>query len=122
MTLSSVSSISSVPRLEDHSLEIPRWLLRNKDGSFKHPDEPRPLIAPVTEPVTAAPAVPRLSEADKQVIRQIERELSASAEGKRLEREAARRAEKKETQERLSENKKRQRRVFVQHFKWGLDI
>ena len=115
-------TLSPVPRLEDHSLEIPRWLLRNKDGSFKHPDEPRPLVAPVTELATSAPAVPRLSEADKQAVRQIEHELSASAEGKRLDREAARRAQKKEMQERLSENKKYQRRVFIQHFKWGLDI
>lgn len=107
--------------LTDQSMEIPAFLLRNSDGSFKHPD-----VAFVVPEITAAVKIdalpnpyPReLTDHDKRVIAMIEREqiivLKETQTVKNTERKAAKQAEK----ERLHINKMAARKEFVKHFKW----
>ena len=108
-------------RLTDRTLEIPPFLARNTDGTFKHPGMPVPLITVAVKPAEPDPfaeAIAAANRRDAAVCKALIMHGDTSAKERRDEQAAARKAQKAAEADRLLKNKLKQREVFVQHFKW----
>ena len=109
--------------LTDRTLEIPAFLLRNPDGTFKHPDCAVALTAAVIPPpdpeeVALTEALAAAQRQDDAVRRALLIRGDTTAKEHKTEQDAARKAQKAATAQRMLQNKLKQRQVFVQHFKW----
>lgn len=108
--------------LTDRSFEIPAFLQRNSDGSFRYPDVAVPLLPVFTATVTDIPEpAPRLTEADLKAIEEIKAQEAAGLTVQKMfeqDRREERKIRKNAEKERLKENRLKQRKVFAQHFKW----
>ena len=114
--------------LEDHSLEIPAFLLRNSDGTLKYP---KLAVAAVTATETpkdaewSPPPLPRvgdLTTRDREVIRRLLDRSETASLLKQRERNTAKSEQKRLDKERHNKHKTVQREVFLKHFKWSVPL
>jgi hypothetical protein len=112
--------------LEDRSLEIPAFLLRNSDGTLMYPICAVPAVTATESWMSAgyvsAPPVERLTPADRIAIAQIlsrEEMRDTLRSRERLQRVKEQKALDKE---RMKGHKLKQREVFHKHFKWSVEI
>lgn len=109
----------------DWSLEIPAFLQRNADGSFRYPNLKYLPVASSSSPATTMPTKVKLNqwgvpinEQDEKVKRLIELDEKREVTEQKVAGDKARREAKASERARLLANKLKQRKVFHQHFKW----
>ena len=110
--------------LTDQTMTIPPFLLRNIDGSFKHPD----CVVPFTVAVikwdaddvgqALAEAMAASKRQDDAVRGMLLHAETQTSKERTAEQAATRKTQKAAEAEHLLKNKLKQREVFIQHFKW----
>ena len=110
----------------DWSLEIPAFLQRNADRSFRYPNLKYLPTASSTIPAPLAPSskvkldkwgLP-VNEQDEKVKRLIELDEKREITDQKVAGDKARRVAKASERARLLANNLKQRKVFIKHFKW----
>jgi hypothetical protein len=112
--------------LSDWSHEIPAFLQRNADGTFRWPnvkflctDGCSPVNLPAT---TVSEKLDRwglpINEQDEKVKRLIELDEKREITDNKVAGDKVRREAKSAEKARMLANKLKQRKVFAQHFKW----
>lgn len=115
---------ASLVLIEDRTSEIPPFLQRNDDGSLKHPNIAIPTAPPSVLTAEDERQLNRwgfpINPKDAISEQRIRDELSREEAAKKAVVSKEHRTQKKIERERLAENAKKQRRVFMQHFHWDL--
>ena len=109
----------------DWSLEIPAFLQRNADRSFRYPNLKYLPTASSTIPAMSPPSKVKLNqwgmpinEQDEKVKRLIELDEKREITDQKVAGDKARRGAKASERARLLANNLKQRKVFIKHFKW----
>jgi hypothetical protein len=111
--------------LSDRSQEIPAFLQRNADGTFRYPNVSYVSLRVAELPATATVAREKLdrwglpiNEQDEKVKRLIELDEKREVTDNKVAGDKVRREAKSAEKARMLANKLKQRKVFAQHFKW----
>ena len=109
----------------DWSLEIPAFLQRNADRSFRYPNLKYLPTASSTAADLEPPSKVKLdkwgvpvNEQDEKVKRLIELDEKREITDQKVAGDKARRVAKASERARLLANNLKQRKVFIKHFKW----
>ena len=111
----------------DWSFEIPAFLQRNADGSFRYPNVKYLPMASSTSPLAdlEPPSKVKLdkwgvpvNEQDEKVKRLIELDEKREITEQKVAGDKARRIAKASERARLLASNLKQRKVFIKHFKW----
>ena len=109
----------------DWSLEIPAFLQRNADRSFRYPNLKYLPTASSTIPAMSPPSKVKLNqwgmpinEQDEKVKRLIELDEKREITDQKVAGDKARRVAKAFERARLLASNLKQRKVFIKHFKW----
>jgi hypothetical protein len=124
--------------LSDWSHEIPAFLQRNADGTFRWPNmKYLPIVSPMVVANTRSHCLPLpsdvsatktldrwglpINEQDEKVKRLIELDEKREITDNKVAGDKVRREAKSAEKARMLANKLKQRKVFIKHFKWDFN-